>query len=90
MSSTNQRAGYGVKSLVDLADMEKAQPLSDHPLAIDAVSLVKIYDVGPPKEDILFDHHLWFIFQSSFFEYYNLQIMLGLCVAAIHVLLLDW
>ena len=37
MSSTNQRAGYGVKSLVDLADMEKAQPLSDHPLAIDAV-----------------------------------------------------
>jgi hypothetical protein len=38
VSSTNQHAGYGVKSGVDLASMEKAQPLSDHPLAIDAVS----------------------------------------------------
>lgn len=38
VKSTNQHAGYGLKSGVDLADMEKAQPLSEHPLAIDAVS----------------------------------------------------
>jgi len=35
----NERGGYGVKAVQDLGQMEKAQPLSQHPLAIDAVSL---------------------------------------------------
>lgn len=34
----NERGGYGVKAIQDLGQMEKAQPLSQHPLAIDAVS----------------------------------------------------
>ena len=36
-------------------------------------SLVQRYffKVAPPKEDILFDHHQWSIFKSSFFAHYN-------------------
>ena len=34
----NSKAGYGVKADVDLAEMEKAQPLGEHKLAVDAVS----------------------------------------------------
>ena len=33
----NDNAGYGVGSGKDTAQMERAQPLADHPLAIDAV-----------------------------------------------------
>jgi len=33
----NSKAGYGVKADVDLAEMEKAQPLGEHKLAVDAV-----------------------------------------------------
>ena len=32
------KAGYGVRADVDVAEMEKAQPLGEHRLAIDAVS----------------------------------------------------
>lgn len=35
---TNSNAGYGVKCDTDVGEMEKAQPLKDNPLAIDAVS----------------------------------------------------
>ena len=33
----NSKAGYGVRADVDVAEMEKAQPLGEHRLAIDAV-----------------------------------------------------
>ena len=33
----NSKAGYGVRADVDVAQMEKAQPLGEHRLAIDAV-----------------------------------------------------
>ena len=39
-SKSNEKAGYGVKSSKDIKVMEKAQPLSDHPLAIDAVRII--------------------------------------------------
>ena len=38
-TSSSTKAGYGVKSSKDIKAMEKAQPLSDHRLAIDAVIL---------------------------------------------------
>ena len=41
-SNENSKAGYGVKSSSNVAFMEKAQPLSEHKLAIDAVSTHKI------------------------------------------------
>jgi len=37
VSTSNDKAGYGIKSTKDITAMEKTQPLSDHPLAIDAV-----------------------------------------------------
>ena len=38
-ATSSSKAGYGVKSSKDIKAMEKAQPLSDHRLAIDAVIL---------------------------------------------------
>ena len=37
ISGNNQTVGYGVKSSKDTKSMESAQPLANHPLAIDAV-----------------------------------------------------
>ena len=37
--STTSQAGYGVKSNDNIASMEQANQLSDHPLAIDAVNM---------------------------------------------------
>jgi len=61
VSSTNQHAGYGVKSGVDLASMEKAQPLSDHPLAIDAVSFITLINSG--LKDGRFNRSYWGLFK---------------------------
>ena len=35
----NSKAGYGVRADINVAEMEKAQPLGEHKLAVDAVSL---------------------------------------------------
>ena len=35
------QGGYGIKSNDDIASMEKAQQLFDHPLAVDAVNVDK-------------------------------------------------
>jgi hypothetical protein len=37
MIADNDKAGYGVKTAADVGEMEKAQPLKDNRLAIDAV-----------------------------------------------------
>ena len=43
-----------------------------HNAAMNALKIIKVihpdqkyFNVGPPKEDIFFDHHQWSIFQSS-------------------------
>ena len=45
----NEGSGYGVKAAVDLAEMEKAQPLGEHRLAVDAVSVNRDTQKGSSK-----------------------------------------
>ena len=39
--------GYGVKSAKDILTMERAQPLSEHRLAIDAVIAISYWALNP-------------------------------------------
>ena len=47
--------GYGIKSVKDIKVMERAQPLSDHRLAIDAVIAISIRSISVKLKYFLTD-----------------------------------
>ena len=47
--------GYGIKSVKDIKVMERAQPLSDHRLAIDAVIAISIRSISVKLKYFLSD-----------------------------------